>query len=103
MKRTKTYYMDRFGNFSLMNLNVKTYLTENDYTEFEITDEYKYRLDKIANEIILNDIDLYFFIIWINNIYSFDDLEVGEIIKIPTVDFIRRVKKDLESIRGKVV
>ena len=101
MKKVKTYIKDRFDNYSLMNLNIKTYLTENDYTEFEITDRYKYKIDSIARD-LLGDTDLYFFIIWINPIYSYEDLDEGITIKIPTLDFIKRVKKDLEIFRGKI-
>jgi hypothetical protein len=100
IKKIETYITSRNGTMSLLNLpNLNDYLTTDDYFFFQITDEYKYRLDKIAEDQI-GDKSYYFFIMWLNDITSLDDLDSETIIKIPKLSFITKVKKDLEIIRG---
>ena len=96
----RTYLTGRNGSLSLMNrINLNDYLTESDYINFEITDQYQYRLDKISEDFIGHR-DYYFFIIWLNDIESLDDIVSGEIIKVPKLSFIKKVRKDIKVLRG---
>lgn len=99
--KIEDYIKGRSGVLSLLNLTIKQEITENDYYEVTIMDDYKYRLDLLA-ERYLGDKNLYFFIIWINEIYSLDDLEAGVNIKIPSLEFIDRFRDDMRIIRGNI-
>jgi len=96
---TDIFLTDRNGGTSLMNLNILDYLTENDYFQITISDQYKYRLDKIARDYI-GDSSYYYFIIWINSFDSLDDLDSGNVINIPTLSFIQRYRNEMKLVRG---
>ena len=58
------YLTDKNKYVSLMNrVDFLDYVTENDYTLFQINDKYQYRADMIAEDLLGNK-NLYFFIIW---------------------------------------
>jgi hypothetical protein len=97
----KNFLTDRSGNYSLMNLRIKEYLTENDYYEITITDKYQYRFDLIARDYMgMNSWDYWYFIFWINDIYDLDELTSGTVIKIPSYNFIRKIRNQIKEERG---
>jgi hypothetical protein len=84
-----------------MNLNIKQYLTPNDYTEVIITDAYEYRFDNIAKDYMgINSFDYYFFLFWINQIYDLSGFTTGSTIKIPSYAFITRIRQIIKTERG---
>ena len=86
----KDYLTDKNGNVSMMNfIDIFGDLTTDDYYEVLLTDNYKYRLDLLAQD-YLGNASLYFFIMIINNITSINDLGAGMTIKIPNASFITR-------------
>lgn len=99
MTTTDLYLTDRNGGQSLMNLDILDYLTEDDYIEIVISDIHRYRPEKIAQTYLGNK-NYYFFIFWINEILSLDDLESGSVIKIPTLDFINRYFNEMKLVRN---
>jgi hypothetical protein len=99
MTNIKDYITDRSGNMSMLNLNVKDYLTDIDWYNILITDENKYRIDLISEKYLFNN-QYYIYILMINDIVTYEDLGPGKYIKIPTLDFINRVIKQLKEERG---
>lgn len=99
IKLVNTYLTSRNGNISLLNLNIRQYLTEDDYTEVTINDFYKFRLD-IQSSDYIGDPEYYFFIMFINNITSLDDISPGKILKIPTNNFIEKYRDIVRIERG---
>ena len=74
----ETYFTDKNNIISLMNrIDFLDFLTEDDYSDFVISDKYEYRIDLIAND-FLKDKNLYFFISWLNNLDSFVDTVYNE-------------------------
>ena len=97
----ETYIQSRHGTNSLLNnCDIRLNMVQDvDYIEIRITDKYKYRADKLANHYI-GDKRYYFFIFWINNIYDFNDLNSGNVIKIPTISFIKNLRNRIQIERG---
>ncbi|MGA2434102.1 MAG: hypothetical protein ABSG25_02330 [Bryobacteraceae bacterium] len=96
-----TYLTDRNGHYSLMNLNIKQYLTTNDYTEVIVSDKYEYRFDLIAQDYMgVNSNEYYFFLFWVNQMYDFEGFALGSTIKIPTLAFIQRIRDQIKVQRG---
>ena len=84
---------------SMMNfIDIKSDLTTDDYYEVILSDNYKYRLDLLA-DVLLGNKQLYFLIMLINEINTLNDLEAGDTLKIPTTNFIEkyynRLKKEV--------
>ena len=99
MKNVLSYLTGRNGNSSMLNLNIRQNIRQDDTYEIIITDEYRYRIDKIAKDFIGSS-DYHFFIIWINNIKNFDDIDSGKVIKIPTLNFIKKFRNEMKIMRG---
>lgn len=101
MNKVSTYLRGRNGELSLLNIvDIMSYLTEDDYETLLVTDENKYRLDLITEKSIGN-YKYYFFVCWLNNIESLDDIRSGVTLKIPKISFIKKYKSEIELIRGK--
>jgi hypothetical protein len=67
------YLTDENGVKSLMNrIDFLDFVTEDDYTLFQINDKYQYRADMISQDLLGNK-NLYFFIIWLNELDSLVD------------------------------
>ena len=67
------YLTDLNGYKSLMNrIDFLDFVTEDDYTLWQITDKYQHRADMIAEDFLTNK-NLYFFIIWLNELDSLVD------------------------------
>lgn len=99
MKRIETFMKGKNEILSLLNVNIKNYLTDSDYFYLLITDIYKFKLHKIAEDYI-GDEEYYFYIIWINDIKTLADIDSGITIKIPTLKFIKRYKNEMKTERG---
>jgi hypothetical protein len=75
-----TYLTDKNGYISLLNkLDFLENLTVNDYTTVTLTDSYSNRLDLLARDFLGNK-NLYFFIMWLNDLDDFKDTIEDELI-----------------------
>ena len=83
---------------SPMNNTFLQEITDSDYTTVIIMEAEKCRVDLIATK-YYNDENLYIFILWINNITDVNDLDAGNSIKIPTLDYIRKYYDRLKKER----
>lgn len=84
------YFVDFDGNISAMNLDVETIFIEGDYFYYEIEDKFSYRPDLMAREYIGNE-NLYFLILWLNDIRNPQYMRPGVTIKIPTPEFLTKL------------
>lgn len=99
IKTRVNYYLTNYlSDYSMLNLTFVDEMTENDYVQFLITDNYSYRIDRIAKVVYpsqKNPEKYYIFILWASGITSIEDLKVGDnqetkILKCPTIDYINR-------------
>jgi len=81
VNQTKYYLSGRDKTISMYNLDILDRLTDDDFTEYIISDNYKFRADKIAL-VYLGDRNLSFIILWINRITDWSELDSGQTIKL---------------------
>lgn len=78
----EVYLTDKNKVGSLMNrMDFLDFITDDDYTLIQINDKYQFRADMIAQDFLGNK-NLYFFIIWLNQLDSFVDTVYNEVIGI---------------------
>ena len=84
------YLIDKNGAVSMMNfIDIKDNITTDDYYPVILSDNYKYRLDLLAQDYLGNKA-LYFLIMILNDISILDDIGPGSAINLPTTQFITK-------------
>jgi hypothetical protein len=89
----KDFYIGIDGNYSYLNfdINIREVKDKKLYSEFMITDEYEYRLDKISKA-VYGVVDYGIFIMLANRIKSINELVSGRVLIIPNLSVIEDIK-----------
>ena len=82
LKDLEVFLTDKNNYVSMMNrVDFLSFVTEDDYFLYQLTDKHEYRVDLISEEFLGNK-NLYFFFIWLNSAETFVDTIYDEVIGI---------------------